>query len=110
MDATCYYAGHILRAITANNTHPIPIFDRTFAADIKLANVTDRYVTSPVLLAFQRCMTGPASVLRAPSWLGESFAQVSNCPAPRGFISQKSAVQDVVSMTDVGVGVGDFGI
>lgn len=75
VDATCFYAGHILRGLTSNSTRHIGSFDRTLAADIRLANSTDPYVTSPVLQAFQKCQSGPASVLRPPSWLGQAFAQ-----------------------------------
>lgn len=76
MNSTCFYVGPVLRAIVTNTTRSLSTFDQTLAAAIKLANVTDRYVTSPVLQAFNRCIDGPASLLDPPGWLGETFASV----------------------------------
>ncbi|KAK9803525.1 hypothetical protein WJX73_003977 [Symbiochloris irregularis] len=77
LSATCYYIGYVMRTMTANNTTPLPVFNQTLAVDIKLANVSDQYVTSPVLQAYQRCLYGNSSLLQPPSWLGASFSDVS---------------------------------
>lgn len=108
MDATCFYVGHILRSMTANNTRELAAFDRAFANAIKVANVSDRYVTSPVLQAYKRCLTGPASLLEPPDWLGQSFGQVSIDQGPggagEGTIGEGSTGEGTISGGDLGEG------
>ena len=63
--------------MTANNTAPLPMFNQSLAADIKISNTSDQYVTSPVLQAYQQCLYGNSSLLTPPTWLGTSFGDVS---------------------------------
>ena len=90
LNATCFYAGPIIRTITLNNTRSIPAWNRTFTYDRALANQTDSFTTYPVLTAYQECVSGPIKLQAVPKWLYYNFGPV---------VSIDSSVSEIGSMT-----------
>lgn len=90
LNATCFYAGPIIRQITLNNTRSIPAWNRTFNYDRALANQTDSFTTYPVLTAYQECVSGPIKLQAVPKWLYYNFGPV---------VSIDSSVSEIGSMT-----------
>ena len=77
---TCFYIGPILRSLTSSES--VPAFNRTYRADLRLANQTDPYVTAPVLTAYNQCLQGPDELQNPPSWLYYSFGPTVSIDGP----------------------------
>ena len=74
VNSTCFYIGPILDSL-AGNSRAGPTFNITFNYDIRLANSSDPYTTSPVLQAYQICR-GNLSAQQIPVWLGYNYGPV----------------------------------
>ena len=74
MNATCFYVGPIIDAIL--ETDAAEIFNATLDYDIVAANVSDPFTEGPVLQAYQRCVTGPASLQEVPSWIYQTLGRL----------------------------------
>lgn len=97
---TCFYIGPILRQLTLNSTRDIDAFNRTYSADLRLANSTDPYVTSPVLTAYNKCLYGPSSLQNPPSWLYYSFGPTVSIDGPSNPLQTSSLNLTGVTLSD----------
>ncbi|KAK9807958.1 hypothetical protein WJX73_007897 [Symbiochloris irregularis] len=82
LNGTCFYIGPILDQLLIQNGSTIPSFNETYNSDLALANVTDPYVTAPVLTAYNDCLQGPKSLQNPPSWLYYSFGPTVSIDGP----------------------------
>ena len=74
---TCFYLRPVITTLMESSVgDSAAVFNATWDMDIALSNISDAYVTSPVLQAYLRCVEGPPSLASVPAWLYYSFGPV----------------------------------